>query len=64
MGPAGAHAPEWLELRYCPVNAINRTADEYAHRAQCLRFTSATIEYIGPLAHASVRLTVRHFFLD
>ena len=25
---------EWVELRYCPVNAINRTAYEYARRAR------------------------------
>ena len=25
---------EWVELRHCPVNAINRTAYEYARRAR------------------------------
>ena len=39
---------EWLELRYCPANAMNRTAYECAHRARWLRFMRTTIEFSGP----------------
>ena len=37
---------EWLELRNCSINTINRSAYEHVHRSRWLRFMRATIELI------------------
>ena len=37
---------EWLELRNCPSNTINRTAFEHVHRSRWLRYLRATIELL------------------
>ena len=38
---------EWLELRYCPFNAINRAAFEHVHRPHWLSYMRATMELPG-----------------
>ena len=35
---------EWLELRHCPINTINRAAYEHGHRSRSSRFMRATGE--------------------
>ena len=38
---------EWLELRHCTINTINRAACKHVHRSRWSRFMRATIKLIG-----------------
>ena len=55
---------EWLELRRCPINTINRAANEHVHRSRWSRFMRATIELIGAPSFVSARSPMRLFHLD
>ena len=54
---------DWLELRICPVNAINRTAYGHTHRARWLTFVPATVELLK-LSRSHWHATGSFFLFD